>query len=131
MTDEQPSAPATADAVIEVRRRRRVSEVMAIGWRVFIDGLWAGEIPQGKSVRFAVAPGRHSLVIWSHRGAYCSDEVALDAAPGSVYTYECRSRQMPVGISRAHEQAEVVTSTMREGGVTKGAILLTEVPPAS
>ena len=71
---------------------------MAIGWRVFIDGVWVGDIPQGKSVRFDVQPGHHTLKIWSHRGAYCSDEVELDAAPSSVHFYECQARPLALGI---------------------------------
>jgi hypothetical protein len=126
MTTEA-SMPATTVAVVEVRRPRRVSELMAIGWRVFIDGVWVGAVTQGRSVRFAVPPGVHGLRIWSHRGAYCSDEVAFHAAPGSICAFECRSRPMTLGLSRMRDQVKVITSTMTDGGVTNGQILLSEI----
>jgi hypothetical protein len=121
------SEPA-AEAAIEVGRPRRFAEVMAIGWRVFIDGVWVGPIAQGRTVRFDVAAGRHSLKIWSHKGAYCSDELELTVVPGSVRSFECRARALPLGLSRWKDQVSVITNTMKDGGVTKGQILLVEVP---
>jgi hypothetical protein len=127
MTDLQ-AEPASTDSVIEVRRRRRLSDVMAIGWRVFIDGTWVGAIPQGKTVRFNVAAGRHALKIWSHKGAYCSDEIELDAAPGSINAFECRAQMPSLGLSRVQDQVSVITSTLKDVGVTRGQILLVKVP---
>jgi hypothetical protein len=131
MTNEQPATPPMAGAVIEIRRRRRIAEIMAIGWRVFIDEVWVGDIKQGRAVRFNVAAGPHTLKIWSHKGAYCSDEMAVDVVPGSVRAFECRSRPMALGVSRIHDQVDVITNTMKDGGVTQGQILLEEIPQPS
>jgi hypothetical protein len=100
---------------------------MAIGWRVFIEGVWVGPIAQGRSVRFDVATGRHTLKIWSHKGAYCSDELDLTIAPGSVRSFECRARPLRLGLSRLMDQVNVIISAMKDGGVTRGQILLDEV----
>jgi hypothetical protein len=122
-----PTAPS--HAVIEVTRKRPSFKGLGnVGWRVFIDGVWVGEAPMGKTVRFSVAPGRHTVTIWSHRGASCSNDLALDIIAGTVRSLRCGSNPLPLGLSQLPAQINAIRSVFKDGGVAKGAFYLTEDP---
>src|SRR5271170_5343183 len=117
----------TGQAVIEVTRRRPVfAGIASIGWRVFIDGVWVGEAPMGKTVRFSVDPGRHTVKIWSHRGASCSNELELDVVVDTVRSLSCGPNPQPFGLNQLPAQINVIRKLFKDGGVSKGAFYLSE-----
>jgi hypothetical protein len=118
---------ATGQAVIEVTRKRPIfTGVANVGWRVFIDDVWVGEAPMGKAVRFSVAPGRHTVKIWTHRGASCSNELGLDIVGGTVRSLRCGLNPQPHGLSQLPAQINAIRKQLKDGGISKGALYLSE-----
>jgi hypothetical protein len=118
---------ATGQAVIEVTRKRPIFTGIAnVGWRVFIDEVWVGEAPMGKTVRLSVPPGRHTVKIWSHRGASCSNDLELDIVAGTVRSLRCGSNPVSSGLSQLPAQINIIRNVFKDGGISKGAIYLSE-----
>lgn len=119
---------ATGDqGVIEVTRKRPVFWGALNGrWRVFIDGVWVGQAPRGKTVRFLVASGPHTVKIWTYRGASCSNELSLDVTPATVRSLICASSPPPLGVSQLPAQIDTLRNVFKDGGVSKGALALYE-----
>lgn len=112
--------------VIEVTRERPVfSGLLSGGWRVFIDGVWVGQAPRGKPVRFPVAPGTHTVRVWTRRGGSCSNDVILDMTPGTLRTLRCGSSTPPLGISQLPAQVDAIRTMAKEGAAI-GALHLYE-----
>ena len=123
----QPRGANEDQGAIEVTRKRPIfAGVLSFGWRVFIDGVWVGQAPMGKTVRFPVAPGHHTVKIWSNRGASCSNELDLDEAHYSIRSLQCGANVPPVGLSQLPAQIDTIRNLFKDGGVAKGAFYLWE-----
>ena len=122
-----PDAANGGQGVIEVTRKRPIfMGAGSVGWKVFIDGVWVGQAPMGKTVRFQVTPGSHSVKVWSKRGASCSNELDLDIVRGSIRSLKCGVNSLPLGLSKVPEQINFMRNVIKDGGVAKGAFYLYE-----
>ena len=113
-------------ASIQVTHRGGVVRaIQSLGWRVFIDGVWVGGAPRGKTVTFAVSPGHHVVKIWSHRGGTCSNELALEVNLGSTRSLTCRVRRNVYGFSNLPTQMAIIRDGVKTG--VSEMIVLSEV----
>jgi hypothetical protein len=103
------------NGTISVVRRAVLSYLPAPAWKVFVDGTWVGDVTPRKKADFEVNPGKHSVKIWSTRGARCSNELKLDVAVGSKRTLECRATMTPLGVSRLPDQVGVIRDSVKDG----------------
>jgi hypothetical protein len=113
------------EAVIKVTRPFQLFALTSIGWRVFIDGDWVGGVSRGKTTSFPVSPGHHTVKIWSHRGAQCSNELELDAVAGVPRLLECRKQPPPLGLDKLPQQLAAIRESVTVGVST--TILLSEL----
>ena len=129
----RPDGANETQGVVEVTRRRPIwLGIAGGGWKVFIDGVWVGGAPRGKTIRFPVTPGAHSVKVWSRNGCSYSIEVTLDFSPCSVRSLKCdvNAAMYRTGISQLPQQINTLKSIFRDGGVAKGGLTLyEEVPP--
>jgi len=123
-------------AELEVTRRRRFY-LGALGprWVVFLDGVWIGNAPRGKTARFSATPGTHKVTVWARGGGTCSNDLELEFQAGKTYRLTCDvnvdrwrslfARQGP--ISRMQNQVGTVVRIAQDGWINKGGIVLTEI----
>jgi hypothetical protein len=69
-------------------------------WRVEIDGMTAGTIPNEATVELRIEPGRHVLRVRSMR-FLCSPAKPFEADEGQVVAFSCHPRSLsPIIITR-------------------------------
>jgi hypothetical protein len=90
----------------------RFRESAPVGGKVFIEGVWTGDITRrGKPVEFPVAAGRHSVQVWSSHGGFCSNKVELEIENHGTGRLSCRAKSPPMGLSKLPQQLEGLKQT--------------------
>ena len=127
--DGRTESPDTADAFIEVTRRRPIYfGLIGPSYSVYIDDIPVGTAPRGRKVRFVVTPGDHKVKVWTSTGKARSNELGLSLTSGSVRSLVCQINKtaFPIGISQARAQIKTIRNLVKNRGVQVNAILLTE-----
>jgi hypothetical protein len=109
---ESPRSPG----FIEVIRDHQIFlGLLSFGWRVFVDGVWRGDVDRTTPVRLEVASGHHAVKVWTHRGRAESNEVELEVESGEVLHLRCRCLAPPVGISKLPQQIDTIRTGLKTG----------------
>lgn|GEM_PF-4030154 len=76
-------------ATIEVTRKRPRYVGIISTYLVFIDDDNVGVARRGRTVKFHVPPGTHTVKVWQRRGRAWSNRLTVTVGPGDVRSLGC------------------------------------------